>query len=146
MVHFDPPNKETNKMAEFINFPAEDDVMKEAVNDFPSIVDFTKQQQQQQQQQQRNTVIPWRDVECNTPLKVLEMNEIMTVNGKTWVITLQKPDNTIFKTWPTNLIEEDVLKKQSYKGMENVYILSLGLKKAQKSKQSYYDFKTIIYK
>ena len=131
--------------AELINFPDEEDFMKEAVAEkggsgFPSIADFTKQQQQQ------NTVIPWREVEMNTPLKVLETDEIMTVNGKALVITLQKSDNTIFKAWPTNMIGEDVLKKQSYKGTKNVYILSLGLKKAQKSNKSYYDFKTIIHK
>ena len=127
--------------AELVNFPNEEDFMKEAVGEdsgFPSIADFTKQRQ--------NTVIPWREVICNTPLKVLEINEIMTVNGKALVITLQKSDNTIFKTWPTNMIGEDVLKKQSYKGTKNVYILSLGLKKAQKSNKSYYDFKTIIHK
>ena len=129
--------------AELINFPDEEDFRNEAVAEeedggFPSIADFTKQQQ--------NTVIPWREVICNTPLKVLETDEIMTVNGKALVITLQKSDNTIFKAWPTNMIGEDVLKKQSYKGTKNVYILSLGLKKAQKSNKSYYDFKTIIHK
>ena len=128
--------------AEFINFLDEEDFMKEAVvedNDFPSIADFTKQKQQ-------NTVIPWRDVICNTPLKVLEIDEIMTVKGKALIITLQKPDNSIFKAWSTNIISEDLLKKQSCKGTKNVYILSLGLKKTQKSNKSYYNFKTIIHK
>ena len=121
-----------------INFPGEEDFMVEALdnNDFPNIMEFTKQS--------RN-MIPWRDVECNTPFKVLGINEITTVNGKAMVVTLQKQDNTTIKAWTTDIVRDELLKKQSIKGSKNLYIISLGIKNAQHSNKSYYDFKIIIY-
>ena len=85
-------------------------------------------------------------MECNTPLKVLETEEIMTVNGKNMIVTLQKQDNTIVKASPTDIIRANLLKKESCKRTNKLYILSLGLKKAEKSNKSYYDFKIIIHK
>ena len=118
-----------------MNFPTEEDFLTED-NHFPCIADFTNQKQ---------GTIPWREVEYNTPWKVLEIEEMMTVNGKKMVLTLQKQDSTIVKAWTTDIIKENLLKKQSCNGMKNLYILSLGLKKSEKSNKSYYDFKIIIH-
>ena len=48
--------------------------------------------------------IPWRDVECNISLKVLQLDEAATVNGQNMVAKLQKRDNTIVKAWMTKII------------------------------------------
>ena len=41
-------------------------------NHFPTTTEFEKEEEKP---------IPWSDVECHTPFKVLEMNEISTVKG-----------------------------------------------------------------
>ena len=127
-----------NKMveSEAISFPNEEEFMEEAEvnNDFPSEAEFAKEEE---------NPIPWRDVECNIPFKVLEMNEISTINGNALIVKMQKRDNTVIKAWTTNIIKENLLKKQKFNRTKNIYIMSRGKKIAQKSKNSYYNFKII---
>ena len=123
-------------MAEAINFPNHEEFMEEGGdnNDFPTLTEFEKEEERP---------IPWRDVECNIPFKVLEMNEISTVSGNALIVKMQKRDNTIIKAWTTNIIKENLLKKQTCNRAKNIYIMSCGKKVAQKSKNSNYDFKII---
>ena len=124
-------------MSEVINFPNHEEFMEEVGqgNDFPTVAEFKKEEE---------TAIPWRDVECNIPLKVLETNEISTVNGNALIVKMKKRDDTIIKAWATNTIKENLLKKQtSNRGAKNMYIMSRGKKVAHKSKNTYYDFKII---
>ena len=87
--------------------------------------------------------IPWRDVECNIPLNVLQLDEITTVNGKDMIVKLQKRDNTIVKAWSTKIIKENLLRVKECNEKKNMYILSRGKTIAKKSKNFYYDFKII---
>ena len=61
---------------EAVNVPADDSV------DFPSNAEFLED------------AIPWKDVECNMPFKVLQSDEVTTVNGQDMIVKLQKRDNT----------------------------------------------------
>ena len=74
-------------------------------NDFPTIAEFEKAEVEKP--------IPWGDVESITPFKVVEMNEIFTVNRNALIIEMKKSDDTIIKEWTTNIIKENLLKKQS---------------------------------
>ena len=129
-------NENKTVESEAIDFPNEKEFMEEVEdnNAFPSIAEFTKEEEKS---------IPWRDVECNIPFKVLEMNEISTVNGNALIVKMQKSDNTIIKAWTTNIIKENLMKKKTSNHTKNIYIMSRGKKVAQKSKNSYYDFKII---
>ena len=71
-------------------------------NDSPRNAEFVKEEE---------NVIPWRDVEYNTPFKVLEMNKVTTANGKSMIVKLQKRYNTTIKAWTTNIITENILRK-----------------------------------
>ena len=66
-----------NKMTESrsLAFPCEEEFMaEEAVNtDFPSNGEFAKANEK---------AIPWREVECGTPFKVLETRGVSTKNGE----------------------------------------------------------------
>ena len=82
--------------------------------------------------------IPWRDVECNIPFKVLQLDEVTTVKGRELIVKLQKRDNTIVKAWTTKIIKENLLRVKACN--EHVYIRSRGKTIAEKSKNIYYDF------
>ena len=128
-----------NKMeeSEATSFPQDEEFMKEANinNDFPTMSEFEMEEEKP---------IPWRDVECNIPFKVLEMNETSTVNGNALIVKMQKRDNVIVRAWTTNINKDNLLKKKhSCTHTKNIYIISRGKKVAQKSKNIYYDFKII---
>ena len=121
-------------MAEANNFPDQEDFIDEG-NEFPTVSEFEREEE---------NPIPWINVECNIPFKVLEMNEISTVNGNALIVKMQRRDNVIVRAWTTNIIKENLLKKkQSCTHTKNIYIMSRGKKVAQKSKNSYYDFKIV---
>ena len=84
-------------------------------------------------------------MECNIPFKVLQLDEVATVNGQVMIVKLQKRDNRIVKTWTTKIIKENLLRAKACNGKKNMYILSRGKAIAKKWKNIYYDFK-IIYK
>ena len=47
--------------------------------------------------------IPW---EYNVPFKVLQLDEVTTVNGdKQMIVKMQKPDNTDVNAWATKIIK-----------------------------------------
>ena len=124
-------------MSEAINFPNHEEFMEEGRDnsEFPAVNEFEREEE---------PAIPWRNVECNIPFKVIEMNEVSTVNGNALIVRMQRRDNVIVKAWTTNIIKENLLKmKQSCIHTKNIYIMSRGKKVAQKSKNSYYDFKII---
>ena len=111
------------------------DISSNSDDDFPSNAEFVKDEEK---------AIPWRDVECNVPFKVLQMDEVTTVNGKAMIVKLQKRDNTIVKAWTTKIIKENLLKTQACKeNKKNMYILSRGKTIAKKSQNCYYDFKIL---
>ena len=110
---------------EAVNVPADDSV------DFPSNAEFMED------------AIPWRNVECNIQFKVLQLNEITTVNSQDMIVKFQKCDNTIVKAWTTKIIRENLLRAKACNEKKNMYILSRGKAIAKRSKNIYYDFKII---
>ena len=67
-----------------------------------------------------------------------------TVNGKygdSVVITMKTQEGVIIRAWATQLIREYLNK--NYNEDKSLYIISCGPKIAEKSKNTYYEFKTI---
>ena len=108
--------------------------------EFPSVEEFGEEDKEQ------FVTIPWREVDVNIPFEIINTRVVNTKNGDGMVMDLQKVDGTIVKAWATTLIKGklSVMSKRDA-ASRRTYILSRGKKIAQKSKNSYYDFK-IIYK
>ena len=111
-------------------FPNHEEFMEEGGdnNDFPTVAEFEREKEKTN---------PWRDVEYNIPVKVLEINEIFTVNGNALIVKMQKGGNSIIKAWTTSLIKENLLKEQTCNRAKDIYLMSGGKKVAQKSKNGY---------
>ena len=86
---------------EAVNVPVE--FMKDVV-DFSSNAEFMEDEEK---------AIPWRDVECNIPFKVLLLDEVTTVNGKNMIVKLQKRDNTIVKARTREIIKYNLLRAKA---------------------------------
>ena len=81
---------------EAFNIPAKFMETAAGSSDFPSNAEFVKDE----------AVIPWRDVECNTPCKVLQLDKVTTKWQQRY--ELQKLDNTVVNAWATEIIKENV--------------------------------------
>ena len=81
---------------EAVNIPAEFMETAAGSSDLPSNAEFVKYK----------AAIPWRDVECNVSFKVLQLDEVPTVNDKKDIIVkLQKPDNSVVNAWTVKIIK-----------------------------------------
>ena len=111
-------------------FPAIEEFMNDS--SFPSDAEFVDSDE---------PAIPWREVECGIPYQIVQTRILTTKNGEAMIITLQKRDGSTVNAWVTKLIEN---KLRNFNGEKKTkFIMSRGLKMAQKSKNNYYDFKII---
>ena len=106
----------------------------ETMEYFPSDADFNVTDED---------VIAWRDVVCNTPLKIADVRNVNTKNGEAMIVKLIKRDGATINAWTTKLIKDDITKRLSDDDKKQLYITSRGLKASQKTNNSYYDFKII---
>ena len=106
----------------------------EAMEYFPSDADFNVTDE---------NVIAWRDVVCDTPLKIADVRNVNTKNGEAMIVKLIKRDGATINAWTTKLIKDDITKRLSDDDKKQLYITSRGLKSSQKTNNNYYDFKII---
>ena len=86
--------------------------------------------------------IPWREVELNTWLRVIESFIVQTINGPATIIKLQKRDGSYVKAWTTKVIATALSSiKQEEKKNRNLFIKSIGKTKCKNSANSYSDFR-----
>ena len=111
------------------DFPSEVEMM----GDFPIEEEFDSS---------ANDAIPWRDVERNVTLKIVEIVRQPTKNGEGAILVLKKRDGTMIRTWTTKLINEELKSMQS-DDTRCKYILSRGKRTSEKTGNNYYDFKII---
>ena len=113
-------------------FPSTQEFTDTSLSNFPSDKEFCE----------INSAIPWKSVSYNTAYKLIETKEVFACKfGDSMILTLQSQDGVIIKAWATHLIREYMLKENNRH--KELYIMSFGPKTAQKSKNSYYDFKII---
>ena len=75
--------------------------------------------------------IPWRDVERNVTLKIVEVVRQPTKNGEGTILVLKKRDGTMIHAWTTKLINEE-LKSMKSDDTRCKYILSRGKRMSEK--------------
>ena len=85
--------------------------------------------------------IPWRDVDMQTWLRVVETRTVNTVNGKATIVVLHRRDGTQITAWTTKLIATNIATKQLAQGDKNLFIKSIGKKQSKLTKNFYHDFR-----
>ena len=86
--------------------------------------------------------IPWRNVVQNTWLMIMGMDIVNTINGKSMIVYLKDRNSTLIKAWTTKIIEKNIMLKNTSKDeKKKLFIMSLGMKTAEKTKRMYYNFK-----
>ena len=110
--------------------------------DFASEVEMMGEFPIEEEFESSANVIPWREVEQNVTLKIVEVVRQPTKNGEGTILILKKRDGTMIRTWTTKLINEE-LKSMKSDDTRCKYILSRGKRMSEKSGNNYYDFKII---
>ena len=89
-----------------------------------------------------NAILPWRDVAKFMYHRVLSIRSFTKKDGCTSVVlSLQRRTGLSFEVWATSLIARDIGDKleEAKRQGHNLYIKSLGLKKA-KNNRDYYSY------
>ena len=110
--------------------------------DFPSEATMMGEFPTEEEFESSADAIPWRDVEQNVTLQIVEIVQQPTKNGEGTILILKKRDGSIIRTWTTKLIDDKLKSMKSDDGSCK-YILSRGKRNAEKTGNKYYDFKII---
>ena len=111
--------------------------------DFPSEGEMMGEFPIEEEFESSANAIPWRDVERNVTLKIVEIVQQATKNGEGTILVLKKRDGSIIRTWTTKLINDNL--KSMSDDRRCKYILSRGKRTSEKTGNKYYDFKIIFF-
>ena len=115
-----------------MDFPADDEEM---------VVDFPDDDDAGEEENAFTNAIPWREVDLNTWLRVIETFVVKTINGPATIIQLQKRDGTLVKAWTTKVIATAISAKEKIMKNKKLFIKSIGKTKCKNSNNSYFDFR-----
>ena len=114
--------------------------------DFPVIneemvVDLPDDDDAGEEENAFTNAIPWREVDSNTWLCVIEIFVEKTINGPATIIQLQERDGTLVNAWTTKVIATKISVKGKIKNNTKIFIKSIVKTKGKNSNNTFFDFR-----